>query len=641
VYRHILDAMIDEFDTGLCLRDIANHWQCRCTVPGPGMRQAGEILVRRYRENGAAMAEMIPYPADDKTVFMGFAHNQLEWRPQSASLAVVAPGAAAETICRYADEPLCLICYSVATPAEGIEAEVVVQRGPLKAEEVAEGQWAGKIVFTDQFPSTVVAAVGKAGAVGLVSDCVSPPWLAQHPPVREPEDVPDLTMWTIFSGLRSQPQVFGFNLTPRQGRRLRELIAGSGEPVRLKATVEAETVEGSSDFVHATLPGTDLAHEEIWVLAHLSEPGARDNGSGCCASLELVRTLGKLIAEGKLPPLRRTIRFMHGVEVSGFLPYIEANAERLPQVVAGLCADSLAQDFTRCGGEMVLFLSPEHNASFIDGLVQTLLDAVVAEPVKRFTSANYATYSWHAEPFFGNDAFISDGYFDIPAPQLSTWPDKFYHSNLDRPEDIDDNSLGRVGALTGTYLYLLATAGAKEARWLAALAAQDFKQRLARRLNEATAEAAALPLPGEQARGVAGELWHLGLQAQDAITQAGRFAPEDAELRADLAVTAAEMAVHAQREATEAWRVLGGEAGEFVPPVVDDTAEGKLVPRRLRWRPTEGGAEGLAGRVWPWINGRRTVAQIAERLPRGGQVDLAAVVESVRALARAGLVELG
>jgi aminopeptidase-like protein len=155
--------------------------------------------------------------------------------------------------------------------------------------------------------------------------------------------------------------------------------------------VQAETVEGSSDFVHATLPGTDLAHEEIWVLAHLSEPGARDNASGCCTSLELVRTLGKLTREGKLPPLRRTIRFMHGVEVNGFLPYIDANRERLPQVVAGLCADSLAQDFTRCGGEMVLFLSPEHNASFIDGLVQMLLCAVAAEPARRFTTANNAT----------------------------------------------------------------------------------------------------------------------------------------------------------------------------------------------------------------------------------------------------------
>lgn len=648
MFRHVLNAIIDEFDTGLCLRDIANHWQCRCTVPGPGMRQAGEILWRRYLENGAAEAELIPYPADDRTEYLDGAKNQMEWRPHGASLSIVSPAAAAGTICRYDDEPLCLICYSLATPPEGVEAEVVVHDGPLPPDQVTEGQWAGRIVFTDQFPSTVAGAVGKSGAVGLISDCVSPPWLVQHPPVREPEDVPDLTMWTIFSGHRDQPRIFGFNLTPRQGRRLRQLIATSAEPVRLRAIVDAETVEGSSDFVYAVLPGTERPEEEIWVLAHLSEPGARDNGSGCCVSLELMRTLAKLTREGKLQPLKRTIRFMHGVEVSGFLPYINEHKHRLPQVLAGLCADSLAQDFTRCGGEMVLFLSPEQNGSFIDGLVQTLLTAVAAEPVRRFTTANYAAYPWHTEPFFGNDAFISDGFFDIPSPQLSTWPDKYYHSNLDRPEDIDDSSLGRVGGLAGTLLYLLANAGAAEARWLGMLAAQDFKQRIAGRLNEIVAEAQALPLAAEDARRHAAELWHLGLQGQDAVTQAGRFAADDARLQANLETIARDLGDFAGREAGYVLTVL---AFEPTPPALatfSHSADGAgLVARRRRWHLSAEAkvqAEGKVGesldRIWPWINGRRTALQIAERLEYGGSVELETVVAALQALAEAGLVDL-
>lgn len=637
MYRHILDAIIDEFNTGLCLRDIANHWECRCTVYGPGMRRAGQLLVNRYLENGAASAEMVPYPADDRTEFLDGAKTQLEWQPHGASLSVVG----GEEICNYADEPLCLICYSVATPPGGLEAEVVLHDGPLPVDEVEEGQWAGKIVFTNQFPWTIAAAVGKAGAVGMVSDCVSPPWLAQHPPVREPEDVPDLTMWTIFSGQRDQPQIFGFNLTPRQGRRLRQLITTAGAPVRVRAVVDADTVEGSCDFVHAVLPGTERPEEEIWVLAHLSEPGARDNGSGCCVSVELVRTLAKLTREGKLQPLKRTIRFMHGAEVSGFLPYLNEHRAELPRVLAGLCADSMAQDFTRCGGEMVLFLSPEQNGSFIDGLVQTLLDAVVAEPVNRFTTANYASYSWHAEPFFGNDAFVSDGFFDIPSPQLSTWPDKYYHSNLDRPEDIDDNSLGRVGALAGTYLYLLANAGAPEARWFGTLAAQDFKQRIARRLNEVVSQSTELPLTTEAARQCAAELWHLGLQGQDAVTQAGRFATDDAGLRAELDAIARDLADYAGREASYVLTVL---AKEPVAPSLTDfspAAEGAgMVATRQRWHLADNPAGEVGARVWPWINGRRTALQIAERLEYGGKVELEAVVTALRALAEAGLVAL-
>ena len=637
MFRRVLNAVIDEFNAGLCLRDIANHWACRCTVPGPGMRRAGQLLVNRYLENGAATAELIPYPADDQTVFMGCSHNQLEWQPHSASLEVVSPEST--TICRYEDEPLCLTCYSVATPPEGTEAEVVLQHGPLHPADVQEGQWAGRIVFTDQFPWTVAEAIGKSGAVGMISDCVSPPWLAQHPPVREPEDVPDLVMWTIFSGMRSQPQIFGFSLSPRQGRRLRKLITYSAEPVRLRATVVADTVEGSSDFVHATLPGTDRAGEEIWVLAHLSEPGARDNASGCCASVELVRTLGKLIAAGKLPPLKRTIRFMHAVEVSGFLPYLETQQERWPQMLAGLCADSFAENFGVCGGEVVLYLAPETNASFIDGLWQTLLAAMAQEPVTRFTDDNYAIFPWHTEPFFGNDAFISHGFFDVPTPQVSAWPDKHYHSNMDRPEDINEASLSRMGALAGTYLYLLATAEAPEARWLARLAAQDFKKRVCDRVSQTVAEADSLPLPAEAAEALAAQVWHLGLQGQDAITQTLRFAPGDQELQAELRGLAEDMAEFARAEASGALALAGDQTGEYVPFAVPaDAPDAGLVARAKLWHPQ--GMDAAAQRVQPWINGRRTAREITERLQASGVISLEEVVSALRALAQSGAVEL-
>ncbi|MBU0610961.1 MAG: hypothetical protein KKI08_23980 [Armatimonadetes bacterium] len=634
MFRHIMNVVIDEFNTGLCLRDIANHWRCRCTVPGPGMRAAGQLLVDRYRQNGAATAEMIPYPADDKTEYLDGAHNQMEWRPYGALLSVV--GENGYTICRYDDEPLCLVCYSVATSPEGFEAEVVVHRGALAEGDVQEGQWKGKIVFTNQFPSTVAAAVGKSGALGLVSDCIAPPWLQQYPPVREPEDTPDLVMWTIFGGTRNQPQIFGFNLSPRQGRRLRALIADSDEPVRLRAVVNAETVEGSSDFVHATLPGTDLAHEEIWVLAHLSEPGARDNASGCCASVELLRTLKALIDVGKLPPLRRTIRFMHGVEVSGFLPYINEHRERLPQIVAGLCADSLAENFGTCGGQILFFRSPEANASFIDGLCEMLLQAVAAEPVGRFGADNYAIFPWKTMPFWGNDAFVSDGFFDIPTPQFSAWPDKHYHSSMDRPEDIDEGSLARMGAVTGTFLYLLATAGAEQARWFGALAVQDFKRRISARVTEVVAEVGELPLADETAEKLAAELWHLGLQGHDAVTQAARFAPDDEGLAEELVNMGDELLAFA---ACEGGNVAGQETG-FEPPEMDQDCDGaELVARRRRWRLANNPAGELGARLWPWINGRRAAWEIAERLQFSGAAEVGDVVSALRVLEAAELVE--
>ncbi|OGV74770.1 MAG: hypothetical protein A3K19_11040 [Lentisphaerae bacterium RIFOXYB12_FULL_65_16] len=658
MFDHIMDSIVGELNTGLCLRDIANHWMCRCTVPGPGMRQAGNLLKRRYRENGVANAELIPYPADDRTEFFDGHKNPLEWQPHSASLAVVQPAAAAVTICRYADEPLCLVSNSPGTPSGGVTAAVVVRDGALGEAAVTEGEFAGKLLFTNQPPGSVEAAARKGQAVGVISDCVCPPWLVSYPPVREPEDAPDLVMWTIFSGRSCKTSLFGFNLSARQGRRLRQLLAVTKEPVVLKAVVKARLVEGSSDFVHAALPGTDLADEEIWVLAHLSEPGARDNASGCCLSVELARTLHALIAAGTLPPLRRTIRFMHAVEVSGFLPYIDANRERLGKVVAGLCLDSVGQDFSICGGELVLFRAPEQNASFIDGLFGTLLEAVNTRPVARFSKNNYATLPWHTKPFWGNDAFISDGFFDAPAPQLSTWPDRYYHSSMDTPDQMSDNTLARVGAATGTYLYLLATAGAREARWFAHLAAGDWKGRVCREVTEAATRRLTVESDKDAARKAIAKLHHLGLQGADAVTQAARFAPRDARLTRDLQNLARGVQDFVDAEAVAAARTLGLRASRAPRGARKAEPGANLVARRLRWRapgndalPTAvrkrlealsqtGGKKVDLGRIWPWINGRRTVGEICDRLAFGGEIPLPAVVEYLRLLARVKAVAL-
>ena len=123
--HNLLNTILDELRTGQCLRDIATYWGFRCTVPGPGLRAASEFLCRRYQESGLD-AEVIAYPADDKTSFIDGRTNPLAWTPQSASLRAVAPPADAGLICCHADEPLCLISNSTSTPPGGVDAEVVV-----------------------------------------------------------------------------------------------------------------------------------------------------------------------------------------------------------------------------------------------------------------------------------------------------------------------------------------------------------------------------------------------------------------------------------------------------------------------------------------------------------------------------------
>lgn len=347
---------------------------------------------------------------------------------------------------------------------------------------------------------------------------------------------------------------------------------------------------------------------------------------------------------------------MNGVEVSGFLPYIDSRRDELDRVVAGLCLDSVGQDFGICGGEFVLFRSPETNASFIDGLLEHLFAAAKAEPIGRFSSDNYAAFPWHTEPFWGNDAFVSDGFFDIPTPQMSTWPDRFYHSSMDIPGQMSDNTLGRVGAIAGTYLYLLATAGSREALWCAGLAARDWKRRVCDVLSVEALKSDTSTLY-ERAERLRALGRHLGFQGEDAVKQVLRFAAHDDALRKSVHGISDDMRAFAIRESDQIIALTSALSGQEVPlapetsPWEEIDHRGGMVIKRLRWRAPadkdfseDGQAKlralrehsGDVGRVWDWLNGRRTVKEVCARVQFGGAVPYDGVVQYLELLVAEG-----
>jgi len=492
----------------------------------------------------------------------------------------------------------------------------------------------------------VDALARERGAAGIISDCVYLPWmLTEYPPAREPQDTPDLVMWDILSGGRNETPLWAFSLSPRQGQRLRRAIRESAAPVLLRARVEAELVEGTSEVVSALLPGTDLAHEEVWLLAHSSEPGAEDNASGCCLAVEVARTLRALVAQGLLPPPRRTIRFLHGVEVTGYLPYLDERADELDDVVAGLCFDAVGQDFSLVRGEFVASRCPETDASGADALFEHIFAAVAAEHVHRFSPDTYAMFPWRTSPFLGNDSFISDGFFGIPTPEMSTWPERFYHSSQDTPDTLSDNTLARAGTIAAAYLYYVASAGLDDVLWLAGLTAAEWRQRITKAVS-----AEALAPAGEPAGGcdrLRAFARHMGYQARDAVEWVRRLASDDRRVAATVDAMAQDLADFAEREGERAAVIASALAGvaSDAPPVdagptalseaaVPDWAGGR-VPKRLRWDAPDDEAlsdvartileelragAGLVERAWEWINGRRSLERIWERLQYGGPV---------------------
>jgi aminopeptidase-like protein len=105
---------------------------------------------------------------------------------------------------------------------------------------------------------------------------------------------------------------FGFNLTNRQGGKLRWLLE-QGRRVVPHGRVEGTGLEPFyMDVVVARIEGSERPEEEPVVVAHLDHPkeSANDNASGSAAILDMARSLKRLVDEGRLPPPERTLRFL-------------------------------------------------------------------------------------------------------------------------------------------------------------------------------------------------------------------------------------------------------------------------------------------------------------------------------------------
>ena len=65
-------------------------------------------------------------------------------------------------------------------------------------------------------------------------------------------------------------------------------------------------------------------------LGHTSEQGAEDNATGVAATVEALATLKRLIAAGKLPRPKRTIRILSMGEMYGSMHYVRTQSRAHP-----------------------------------------------------------------------------------------------------------------------------------------------------------------------------------------------------------------------------------------------------------------------------------------------------------------------
>jgi len=407
-------------------------------------------------EIGLEGVEVRRYPADGVTSYGGWVMPQA-WDVEDATLQILEPRVPQALLARYRDCPQALMTYSAPTPPEGVEAHVVAVTDAAKPEAYDGLDVAGKLVLVDGIGLGVAARAREAGAVGIVSDAMR---LAGGPHEPAGGHFDHAVQWHNYTipPWRDPDKGFGFSISPADGRRLRDLLA-SHPRVRLKAVVRTRLYDGHVPLVTGLLPGETA--EEIVITAHLCEPGANDNASGCALGLETVRTIAALCRSGRLPPLARGIRLIYSFEVRGYQAYL-AEERPLKHVVAGINLDMVGNDLSAARSVCNLVRNWSALPAYTDCLAERLLRRLQRDDALfRFrTRAGELVDNLFGEPSVG-----------APMCVLGCWQDATYHTSLDVIETISPQAMAGLGRVAATYCALLAGAGFEEAAWLARVVA--------------------------------------------------------------------------------------------------------------------------------------------------------------------------
>jgi hypothetical protein len=383
------------------------------------------------------------------------------------------------------------------------------------------------------------------------------------------------------------------------------------------------------------------------------------------AILEVARSLAKLIAEGRLPRPARTLRFVFPPEIEGTLallhhrPAIAARARAAIHLdmVGGGPATKAVFHVTRGPASLPSFVhdvaaalgawaNRETGAFAAYGAAE--LPLVAPEGGKEPLQAALADYS------AGSDHDVwNEGSFRVPAIYFNDWPDRYIHTTGDTAANVDPTKLKRAAFLAAAAALVLADLDAEGAAAVRPLLRAAGLRRLATLVERQTA-----------------------LPAQEGAALARFWSWHEREVHASL-----ERFVGGAAGADGARATLNGESERFLvdwerllggaPAAPPPEGDGALVFRRRpeprgpmsvfgyhylaarlgaaahaalalhAVRPRWGGGD-YAYETLNLVDGRRSAQEIRDALSAiYGPLPLAAVVEYLRALQSAGVVEPG
>ena len=335
-------------------------------------------------------------------------------------------------------------------------------------------------------------AVRARGAAGAISSDVAP--------YTRPQETPDVLQWSSIPFDESLKS-FGFKATPRAAARLRDRLAKG--PATVHVEIETTFHRRPNRTLMVEIPGTTRPQQRVVLAAHVQEPGANDNASGCGSLLAAAVGMYEAIRSGALPAPARTITFLWVDEIRGSEHWIKTNADRVKQVVAMLSLDMTGQDTTKTGGTFLIEKEPDPSAlwdrpsdphsewgkSKVDPAMvrgSFLNDLHLAVALRRARDTGWVVRTNPYEGGSDHTVFTRAG-----VPALLNWhfTDRYYHTNLDTADKMSAAEMQHVAIAVATTALFLASAEAADVEPLRRLLSTARDARLAtEQRNQASPE---------------------------------------------------------------------------------------------------------------------------------------------------------
>lgn len=474
-------------------------------------------------------------------------------------------------------------------------------------------------------------AVRERGAAGVVS--------RPDPAGAQAMDYPDQVRWSF-----APAWTFAFVLSHRQGAALAQELARGTRRARAVVDVAADSTDRWQVMVEGVVRGTDPALPAIVLTGHMQEEkySANDDGSGVATTLEVARAFATLVADGRLPRPRRSIRFWWTTEIGSERRYFADHPDEIARLWLNVNHDMVGanqgqdvlrvQNVTRLPWTRAHFLEEVTEATIrwlVDAngqqlaAVQTPAGAVPwrPQPIVAHLGTRHR-YNAALVPFHNNTDHMTftEAPVGIPGITFTNWPDNYIHTTDDDLWNIDRTQLERNAVAMAMLAAFLARAADGD---VPALVAATTGHGM-RRLGEAYGQAAGWLLAADSAgrseayRTGRAQIEEVARAASAHVRSVGDVATGDAARRL-IVRGAGQVEADARARLADLDQIWRDLAGRAAPPATPGPAELRLAalrpilaagPREFLTRRGVPGVPGLHGlmafEVLNAVDGRRT-----------------------------------